>query len=170
MTFRTEPLFARYNVTSVDALPIAFSGVSLQQGEEHGNEVFDKHYGTLFDTFQRQNNVFQLRGLAAPKLALRAISMGPAGTDFAQHRHFITAAEEYRRAIQRVMNEDIQVHQKRRQTYLARGAVESSEGVRLRRARDVVGCRQRPVVDSHSHRVASARRVGHGARRVQRGG
>jgi ABC-2 type transport system permease protein len=116
---RRDELFARYNVTSVDALPVAFSGVSLQEGEEHGNEVFDAHYGKLFDTFQRQNAVFQLGGLAAPMLALRAISMGLAGTDFAQHLHFITAAEDYRRGIQRTMNGDIQAHQKPGQTYLA---------------------------------------------------
>jgi ABC-2 type transport system permease protein len=115
---RTE-LFARYNVSTVDALPVAFSGVSLQEGEEHGNEVFDKHFGRLFDIYQRQNKVFQAGGLVAPTLALRAVSMGLAGTDFAQHRHFIQAAEEYRRHIQRVMNEDIQVNQKPGQTYLA---------------------------------------------------
>ena len=47
----------RYNVDSVDALPIAFSGISLQEGEEHGNEVFDHHYGQLFDHYERQNRV-----------------------------------------------------------------------------------------------------------------
>ena len=45
-------------------------------------------------------------------LAVRAVSMGLAGTDFAQHRHFTTAAEEYRRDIQRVMNDDIAANQK----------------------------------------------------------
>jgi ABC-2 type transport system permease protein len=116
---RRAELFDRYKVDKVDALPVAFSGVSLQEGEEHGNEVFDAHYGKLFDTFQEQNVVFQVGGLAAPMLALRAISMGLAGTDFAQHRHFIAAAEEYRREMQRMMNEDIQRHQKPGQTYLA---------------------------------------------------
>lgn len=38
---RKTELLARYNVASVDALPVAFAGVSLQEGEEHGNEVFD---------------------------------------------------------------------------------------------------------------------------------
>jgi ABC-2 type transport system permease protein len=36
--------------------------------------------------------------------------MGLAGTDFAQHRHFTTAAEVYRRMIQRVLNKDIEDH------------------------------------------------------------
>jgi len=116
---RRQELFARYNVTSIDALPIAFGGVSLQEGEEHGNEVFDAHFGPLFDTYERQNRVYQAGGVLAPMLATRSLSMGLAGTDFAQHRHFLTAAESYRRDIQRVMNGDIERHQKPGQVYLA---------------------------------------------------
>src|SRR5262249_9719462 len=48
--------------------------------------------------------------IAAPLLAVRTLSMGLAGTDFAHHRHFTTAAEEYRRTIIRQMNDDILVH------------------------------------------------------------
>ena len=43
---RRQELMRQYNVTSMDAVPINFSGISLQEGEEHGNEVFDRHYGT----------------------------------------------------------------------------------------------------------------------------
>jgi ABC-2 type transport system permease protein len=107
---RKAELMRQYKVDSIAALPIAFSGVSLQEGEQHGDEVFDAHYGRLFDTFDRQNTVYQLGGLAAPMLAMRSVSMGLAGTDFRQHRHFITAAEEYRRVIQRTMNDDIAAH------------------------------------------------------------
>jgi len=116
---RRESLLKEHNVTSVDALPIAFSGISLQEGEEHGNEVFDRHFGRLFDIYDRQNGVFQWSALASPLLATRGVSMGLAGTDFAQHRHFVTAAETYRRDIQRTLNNDIAVHQKPGQTYLA---------------------------------------------------
>lgn len=116
---RKKELFAKFNVDSVDALPIAFSGISLQEGEEHGNEVFDRHYGQLFDIFEAQNRVYQIGALAAPTLAVRSISMALAGTDLAQHLDFITAAEEYRRGIQRVLNNDIAVNQKKGQTYLA---------------------------------------------------
>ena len=57
--------------------------------------------------------------LMAPMLAMRAVSMGLAGTDFKQHRHFITAAEDYRRLIQRTMNDDIMAHPTRAGVYLA---------------------------------------------------
>jgi ABC-2 type transport system permease protein len=50
---RKAELFRKYNVSNLDALPIAFAGVSLQEGEKHGNEVFDKHYGRLFDQYER---------------------------------------------------------------------------------------------------------------------
>lgn len=116
---RRQELFARYNVSTIDALPVSFSGISLQEGEEHGNEVFDAHFGPLFDTYERQNRVYQAGGALAPMLATRALSMGLAGTDFAQHRHFLGAAESYRRGIQRVMNGDIEKHQRPGQVYLA---------------------------------------------------
>jgi ABC-2 type transport system permease protein len=116
---RRAELLQRYSVSTIDALPVAFSGISLQEGEQHGNEVFDHHYGQLFALYERQNRVYQLGALAAPMLAVRSLSMGLAGTDFQQHRHFITAAEDYRRDIQRVMNADIAANQRKGEVYLA---------------------------------------------------
>ena len=110
LTRRKQELFARYGVTTVDALPVAFQGVSLQEGENHGNEVFDRHFGALYERYEHQNRVVQWAGLAAPMLAVRSLSMGLAGTDVQQHRHFAVAAEEYRRGIQRVLNDDILSH------------------------------------------------------------
>jgi ABC-2 type transport system permease protein len=116
---RKAELLKQYGVASVDALPIAFSGISLQEGEEHGNEIFDHHYGRLFDQYARQNAVYQLGAVVAPMMAVRALSMALSGTDYAQHRHFVGAAERYRRSIQRVMNDDIASNQKKGETYLA---------------------------------------------------
>jgi ABC-2 type transport system permease protein len=104
---RRRELLARYEVTSVAELPISFAGIELQESENYGNEVFDAHFGALFDTYERQNRLEQLAAVAAPLLGLRSLSMGLAGTDFNQHRHFTTAAEEYRRTIQVIMNDDI---------------------------------------------------------------
>jgi ABC-2 type transport system permease protein len=116
---RRAEVLRQYNVDNIDALPIAFSGVSMQEGEEHGNEVFDKHFGRLFDRYEQQNRVYQLGSVVAPLLSVRALSMGLAGTDFQQHRHFAAAAELYRRDIQRLMNGDIAANQKKGQVYLA---------------------------------------------------
>jgi ABC-2 type transport system permease protein len=102
-----QELFRKYNVATVEALPVNFGGLALQAGEEYGNKVFDKYYSELWDTFRKQERVHQVASLAAPLLAVRSLSMALAGTDFAQHVHFSRAAEEYRRMIQREMNNDI---------------------------------------------------------------
>jgi ABC-2 type transport system permease protein len=104
---RRDELFRQHNVSSIDALPVNFSGISMQEGEEHANEVFDEHYGRLFTTYERQNRVQLAASVAAPLLPVRALSMSLAGTDFAHHREFVRAAEGYRRMIQRLMNGDI---------------------------------------------------------------
>jgi ABC-2 type transport system permease protein len=104
---RRQELMRQYNAASMDAVPINFSGISMQEGEEHGNDVFDRHYSRVFETYEAQNRVVQWTGVLAPMLPIRALSMALAGTDFAHHRDFVTAAEAYRRQIQRVMNDDI---------------------------------------------------------------
>jgi ABC-2 type transport system permease protein len=104
---RRQELMAQYKVAAMDAVPVGFQGISIQEGENHGNEVFDRHYGRLFDAYAAQNRVFQAAGFAAPMLPIRSLSMGLAGTDFAHHREFVGAAEDYRRRVQRMMNDDI---------------------------------------------------------------
>lgn len=116
---RREALLRQYNATTMDAVPINFSGISLQEGEEHGNEVFDRHFGRLFETYAAQNRVHEWTGVAAPLLPTRTLSMGLAGTDFAHHRVFVEAAETHRRMMQRVLNGDIAAHAKPGEVYLA---------------------------------------------------
>jgi ABC-2 type transport system permease protein len=116
---RRQVLMQQYRVQSIDAVPISFSGISLQEGEEHGNEVFDRHYGRIFDIYEAQNRVIQWAGVMAPMLPMRSLSMALAGTDFAHHRDFVTAAEAHRRTIQRVMNDDITRHARPGVAYVA---------------------------------------------------
>ena len=103
-------LFKQYGVNTLDDLPVNFRAISLQEAEEHGYTVFEKHFGDVFDRFESQNAVYQWGGVVSPLIAVRSISMGLAGTDFAHHRHFTIAAENYRRTIIRSMNDDILVH------------------------------------------------------------
>ena len=103
-------MLTQYGVGRVEDLPVNFAGISLQEGEEYGNLVFDRHYTRLWDTFQRQDQFKQFAALAAPMLAIRSLSMGLAGTDFAQHRDFAEAAEHYRRALVKKMNDDMTLH------------------------------------------------------------
>jgi ABC-2 type transport system permease protein len=103
-------LFQKYGVNKLDDLPVNFRAISLQEAENHGYTIFERHFGGVFDKFENQNAVYQWGSIVAPLLAVRSLSMGLAGTDFAHHRHFTLAAEDYRRTIIRYMNDDILVH------------------------------------------------------------
>ena len=102
-----EKFFKQYNVSRIEDLPVNWTGAVLTESEEHGNKVFDQFYGKLWDQFERQIRFQEASSLVAPLLSVRSLSMGLAGTDFAQHRHFATAAEQYRRYFIQVMNDDI---------------------------------------------------------------
>ena len=115
----TERLLAQYGVARVEDLPINESGVYLQESEEFGNRIFDRNYGALWDTFERQGIVHETLAVAAPLLAVRTLSMGLAGTDVEQHRHFATAAEAYRREMMRRMNGDLAENSRSGEVYLA---------------------------------------------------
>ncbi|MGC4083521.1 MAG: DUF3526 domain-containing protein [Vicinamibacterales bacterium] len=107
---RRQELMRQYHATSMSDVPINFRGVSLQEGEEHGNEVFDRHYGSLYDTYARQDAAGRLLGVIAPSVPMRLFSMAMAGTDVAHHRAFADAAERYRREIQRLLNGEVAAH------------------------------------------------------------
>ncbi|HEU0122057.1 MAG TPA: DUF3526 domain-containing protein [Bryobacteraceae bacterium] len=107
-----EQTLKQYGVTKLADLPVSFAGISLQAGEEHGNQVFDRRYGELWRSFEQQNRFREWAGLIAPLLAVRPVSMAMSGTDSAQHRHFAVAAEAYRRDLNRRMNDELRDHGK----------------------------------------------------------
>ena len=109
-----------HGVDRMEDLKIDFAGVTLQQSEDHGNKVFDKHYASLWDTYTRQDDVQRAAAFASPMLAVRSLSMAMAGTEPDQNRDFATAAEAHRRLMIKTMNEDIAEHGKGpNQEYLA---------------------------------------------------
>ena len=115
----TERLLAEHGVERVEDLPINEVGVYLQESEEFGNLIFDRNYSALWDTFERQGAVHETLAVLAPLLAVRTLSMGLAGTDVEQHRHFATAAEGYRRDLMRRMNGDLADNSRTGEVYLA---------------------------------------------------
>jgi ABC-2 type transport system permease protein len=122
-----KQILEKYGVDKVEELPVNFAGLSLQKGEEWGNEVFDHFYGELHRTFHRQSRVRALSAVAAPLLAVQSLSMGLAGTDFAQHRDFADAAERYRRMLVEKMNLDMaEKAGKLDYTYMASGELWAS--------------------------------------------
>jgi ABC-2 type transport system permease protein len=114
-----DSVLAAYGVDSLEQLPVNYAGISLQASEEYANRVYDRHYGTLARTLLAQEDLHRQLGLAAPLLAVRSASMGLAGTDVFHHEHFVRAAEEHRRLIQRILNADIVENSRFGQTYTA---------------------------------------------------
>ncbi|MCY4543732.1 MAG: DUF3526 domain-containing protein [Gemmatimonadetes bacterium] len=115
----TQELLDQYKLENAEDLPINAIGVFLQKSEEFGNQIFDRNYGSLWNTFERQGYVHEALAVTAPLLAVRTISMGLAGTDVEQHRHFAVAAEEYRRALVRRLNGELTENSRTGEVYLS---------------------------------------------------
>ena len=91
-------------------VPLNKWGVALRVTDHSGYSVFDRQFGALWDTFERQQRFQEWSGLIAPIVAVRSFSMAMASTDFSQHRNFSEAAEQQRRKIQEVVSEDLIEH------------------------------------------------------------
>jgi ABC-2 type transport system permease protein len=97
----------KYGVQKLEDLPVNFDGIALQAGEDYGNQVFDRHYGDLWNRFAEQDSLRQATAIFAPVLAVSSVSRGLAGTDFAQQRDFAAAAENHRRLLIRTINDHV---------------------------------------------------------------
>lgn len=108
-----QELLREYKVADVRDLPVNWAGISLQRGEAHGDRIFDRHYGRLFDAMRRQGDAAALAGWLSPAVAVAGLSSAAAGSDTGHHLQFIDGAERQRRAIQTVLNEAIARHPER---------------------------------------------------------
>jgi ABC-2 type transport system permease protein len=105
-------IMKEYGVTRPEDLPIDWRGIALQEGEEANHPIFDRHFGALFDIYRAQLRAQQWAAIASPLLAVAPLSTALAGTDVEHHWRFVQAAEAQRRAIQKVMNDDLTLHGK----------------------------------------------------------
>ena len=60
----------------------------MQEDEEHGNIVWDKHFGNNYSIFMKQKYLYQISSLINPFASLQSLSMGFCGTDMVHHLHF----------------------------------------------------------------------------------
>jgi len=97
-------VLAQYGVASVDDLPIDFAGISLQAGEDYGNQVFDRLYGGIIASENAQVAAQTWFAPLSPLIGIRALSMGMAGNDLVHQQQFTAAAEAHRRTVQRQLN------------------------------------------------------------------
>ncbi|GAB3639921.1 DUF3526 domain-containing protein [Spirosoma arcticum] len=91
-----KKILAQYGVDSVSKLPVNFDGIVMQEGEKYTSRVYQKHFGALQNQFQRQNSLATVAGFVNPFLAVRDLSMGLSGSDYAHYLDFKGKAEQYR--------------------------------------------------------------------------
>lgn len=109
--FEREVL-ARYGVARKEDLPVSLAGLALQEGEEQGNRVFDRHFGRLADAYAAQQRTRRWWSVASPMPVLQHLSMAAASTDVAHQLDFVRQAEATRRDIVRGLNDDMTRHGK----------------------------------------------------------
>ena len=96
---------AIYDVDSLKNLPINFDGIVMQEDEEYGNIVWDKHFGNNYKILQKQKNIYQKSGFLNPFSSLQSASMGFCGTDMFHHLDFLKKSEKYRRHLIKALND-----------------------------------------------------------------
>ena len=107
-----QQVLDQYGVSTIEALPVNWSGIAMQAGEEYTDQVYDQEFSNIERIFKKQNRLSEWAGFVNPYLAIRHLSMAFAGTDFLHHMAFTRAAENYRRAFVKKMNKDMEVNHK----------------------------------------------------------
>ncbi len=100
-----EKVLAEYGVDSLHQLPFNYDGYIMQKGEEHQAEIYFKHYEQLKEQYRKQTGIYRTLAVASPFLPTRFLSMSLANTDYGTHWHFNDAAEKYRIATQKFLND-----------------------------------------------------------------
>lgn len=101
-----QEVLDRYDVASVEELPINYGAYVLQVSEELSEPEFDAFYADLDARYAGQEQVIRLFGLLTPVVASTKLSRGVAGTDRAHQRDFAQATEAHRREMIRLLNKD----------------------------------------------------------------
>lgn len=101
-----QKVLREYNVDSLHKLPFNFAAYRTQKGEEYEAEVYFKHYKYLKKQYSEQTNVYRNLAVISPYLPTRFLSMAISNTDYATHWDFSDAAEKYRVATQKFLNDN----------------------------------------------------------------
>ncbi|MHA7831933.1 MAG: ABC transporter permease [Flagellimonas sp.] len=100
-----QKVLAEYGVDSIHKLPFNFDAYRMQKGEEHEAEIYFKHYNYLKEQYSKQSSLYQGLAVLSPYLPTRFLSMAVARTDYTAHWDFSDAAEDYRIATQKFLND-----------------------------------------------------------------
>lgn len=107
-----ERLIREYDVASETDLPFSMAGLELLVEERLQSGAYDRHFASLYDTYEKQASIQRAFSLISPLMAIKPLSEALAQTDFQTHRHFMEQAERYRYRLIQALNRDIFLHGK----------------------------------------------------------
>lgn len=82
----------------------ATTAIELQAEAEWEDAAYDHHVGGLEDRIAAQESWAARLGLLSPFVAMRSLSAGLCGTDYAHHRHFTDYTEAWRKRLVAQLN------------------------------------------------------------------
>ncbi len=90
---------AQYGVTTLDELPVGFSGLRLRAMDAFTERISDRHQVRLEAIYTRQTRWHLITASLGPFVPMRALSQSLSGMDWAHYRDFAESAEQYRRSV-----------------------------------------------------------------------
>jgi ABC-2 type transport system permease protein len=99
-----QALLRKYNVTDEKDLPIDIGVLRAMQSEERTNAMIDRYAARLEEVFLAERGAYLRAAWLSPAIALDVLSMAAAGADDWHYRAFLKQAEDYRRAMIRLLN------------------------------------------------------------------
>ena len=99
-----EDLLAKYNVDSVDDLPVNFRGIVAQYSEGRQAKVLNEFAETRMTEELEQAQIARQFGWLSPTVAVRSISTILAGTSLETHHRFLREAETLRLEFVQALN------------------------------------------------------------------
>ncbi|NBA78338.1 DUF3526 domain-containing protein [Emticicia sp. ODNR4P] len=100
-----DSLLKAYGVDSTHKLPFNYGGVVMQEGERLSAEVFNRHQKHLVQSYKQQQDIVRKTAIINPFMAIKNISMGLSGTDYANYQDFQRQTEAYRYQLAQHMNQ-----------------------------------------------------------------
>ncbi len=81
------------------------SGFELRAEAKWEDTIYDHHVETLQDKLSAQETAVSWASFLSPYVAMRALSAGLCGTDYAHHRHFTDRAGQWRKELVGMLND-----------------------------------------------------------------
>jgi ABC-2 type transport system permease protein len=106
----TRALGRRVAAPEAEAASLNRNGLNLQVGELLDATVYAEAYRTVYETYERQQQMRRIVSVFSPAILLQHASSALAATDTSAHRHFALEAERQRNEIVRRMNEDMMLN------------------------------------------------------------